>query len=99
MPAQSVMATQEFSALSALDRAVPDIACSELFTAFRHWSIVIPDRELQLPAFWQTEPARSLPSWWQPAAPTANSATVITGDRIFLILEPSLGYTRSPLRT
>ena len=64
--------------------------CSELFTTFLHWSVVIPERELQLPAFWQTDPAMSLPAWWQPLAPTANIPTASAVDKMFRILDPSL---------
>ena len=60
-PVQSVMAKQPLSAFSASDRPALVIDCRELFTAFLHWSAVIPERESQPPAFWHTAPAMSVP--------------------------------------
>jgi hypothetical protein len=54
------MAKQPLSALSASDRAALVIDCRALFTAFLHWSAVIPERESQPPAFWHTAPAVSV---------------------------------------
>ena len=93
-PVQSVMAKQPLSAFSASDRPALVIDCRELFTAFLHWSAVIPERESQPPAFWQTDPATSLPLWRQPRAPIARSPTVTVAENIFRIRDfPSCART------
>ncbi len=81
------------SAFSASDRAEPVLDCSEVLTTFLHWAAVIPERELQVSAFLQTSPARSLPPPPQLAAPTATSPTTIKVHRVFSIVDSSQGVS------
>jgi hypothetical protein len=77
--AQFAVPRHASSAFSASERSELVMAPKDVLTTFLHWAALIPERDLQVSAFLQTSPARSLPPPRpQPTTPTANSPTATT---------------------